>query len=68
MKQFNVLLRTEVFLMLEELKKIYRIIVSFPPDLEDNEDELTTEAPSDTSVQDPPLWGDRFARFFGLGD
>lgn len=66
MKQFNVLLRTEVFLMLEELKKIYRIIVSFPPDLEDNEDELTTEAPSDTSVQDPPLWGDRFARFFGL--
>ena len=54
--------------MLEDLKKTYRIIVSFPPDLEDNEDELTTEAPSDTSVQDPPLWGDRFARFFGLGD
>ena len=67
MKQFNVLLGTEVFLMLEELKKIYRIIVSFPPDLEDNEDELTTEVPSDTSTQDPPLWGDRFARFFGLG-
>ena len=67
MKQFNVLLRTEVFLMLEELKKIYRIIVSFSPDLEDNEDELTTEVPSDTSTQDPSLWGDRFARFLGLG-
>ena len=53
--------------MLEELKKTYRIIVSFPPDLEDNEDELTTEVPSDTSTQDPSLWGDRFARFFGLG-
>ena len=46
--------------MLEELKKIYRIIVSFPPDLEDNEDELTTEVPSDTSTQDPPLWGGSF--------